>query len=206
MKSGFSQQIVFRLWAHEVLVTPHRGWDRKPCEALLGTCRKMGRTKLWSSFLSPFTRQCIQTAWKDVFKADYCCQDNFILILDHGNVSRSHWELESVVGWLLSGWERRVFCFYQQHYLFLAPKSQNLKLDFKLWRNAQFDNDCRRTEKKRPQGLLGKDLTGRSLASQDGDKGRSWEEKREMGGNCYLAAKGPKKPQGQSFNLPPGKF
>lgn len=73
------------------------------------------------------------------------------------------------------GEEGVLFCFNHQPYLFPALKSQILKLNFKLWRNAQFDDDCRWNE-KRPLGLLGKDLTGRSLASQDREKGRIQEE------------------------------
>lgn len=129
---------------------------------------------------------------KMFFKADDCCQCNSTLI-PLGNIGGYPQGLGD------SSLDGRRGCF--QNCLFPAPKSQILKLNFELQRNAQLNDDYRWTE-KRPLGLLGKDLTERSLASQDGDKGKSQEEKRETG-NRFLKnqlLKDQRRPQGPTLH------
>ena len=97
-----------------------------------------------------FSFLCIQTAQEDVLKADYCCQGNSRLILHSSKLNGSPWGLESVIGdSCLGGWGGCFVLFLS--FALSVPSSR--ESNFKLWRNSQFVNDCRWTEKKRPLGL-----------------------------------------------------
>lgn len=83
----------------------------------------------------------------------YCCQGNSRLILHSRKLNGSLWGLESVIGDSCLG--GRGGCFVLFLSLALSVPSSR-ESNFKLWRNSQFVNDCRWTEKKRPLGSQGK--------------------------------------------------
>ena len=90
------------------------------------------------------------------------------------------------------GGEAVLFCFYHSHYLFPAPESLTLS-------SGEILNLLMTVDGLKRRGLW--DYRGRphwkKLNFPGWGKGRSWEEKREMGNNCYSVAKGPRS---QSFH------